>query len=138
MLLQLLKPLSVQYVEIFTNASLIIFNLSLGIHFANTKRIAEHKSAMTWTCTWSAAPGLVRLTFYLLKLTVGRDCRVEQMGFYSWGAAFMAVTFLIPVWCMLREVKTKLFLVNVCAIVFAISGSFLEARQTMLEGEWCW
>jgi len=134
--LQMHKEVSMRYIAIFLNAFMIIANLTIGVYYARAKQFACHKSAMAWTCAWTAAPGMVRIMAYLL-IWVSGGCNVETLGFFVWGAASIMFACVYPTAALLKEVKTKLFLGNVCGILLALFGDVAGDVRLILSGGWC-
>jgi hypothetical protein len=116
MVLEWHKPFNMSYVPIMVNAAMICVNLFAGIRFARNKRFAEHKSAMGWTCAWTAVPGLLRGMGYIFKFVSGAQSSVPLFAQSSLGAVVIILSLFCPVVVFFKEFKTALFLANLSAL----------------------
>jgi uncharacterized membrane protein YozB (DUF420 family) len=113
--LQCHKPFNMAYVPIMVNAAMICVNLFAGIRFARNKRFPEHKSAMAWTCAWTAVPGLMRGFGYICKFVSGAQNTLPFFPLCLFGISAMTLIAFCPNVVLVTEIKTALFLGNLSA-----------------------
>jgi hypothetical protein len=83
-------------VMIIGNTTCILTNMAIGILAARSKDIALHKQAMAWTCAWTAIPGGVRLSRYVLS-SIGEQSQyslTNVKGYIAGSTALMLLAML--------------------------------------------
>jgi hypothetical protein len=134
--LQCYKELSGNYIGIMTTAFLILVNLISGIRHARSKQYDLHKAAMAWTCAWTGAPGMTRVTAYFLMIVFGA-CKVETLCFLTWGVGAIIMASICPPAVILKELRTRMFMFNVFfVLLISIGDGFSSVAQIKARG-WC-
>jgi hypothetical protein len=134
--LQCHKELSGNYIAIMSNAFLIVVNLIAGIRYARSKQYNLHKSAMAWTCAWTGAPGMTRVTAYFLMIVFG-GCKIETLFFLTWGAGAIIMASICPPAVILKEVRTRMFMLNVFFVLLSMVGDALTSVSLIKVRGWC-
>jgi hypothetical protein len=134
--LQCHKELSGDYIAIMSNALLIVVNLIAGIRYARSKQYNLHKTAMAWTCAWTGAPGMTRVTAYFLMIVFG-GCKVETLCFLTWGAGAIIMASICPPAVLLKEVRTRMFMLNVFFVLLSMTGEALTSVSQIKTRGWC-
>jgi hypothetical protein len=134
--LQCHKELSGDYIAIMSNAALILINLVAGIRYARSKQYNLHKTAMAWTCAWTGAPGMTRVTAYFLMIVFG-GCKLETLCFLTWGAGAIIMASICPPAVLLKEVRTRMFMFNVFFVLLSMTGEALTSVSQIKNRGWC-
>jgi len=130
------KPFTVKNFSIWLECVMILGNLALGINYARKKQYAQHKWAMAWTCASVAIPGLVRMACYILMFLSG-GCDMEYLGGFNAGGVVLGMLCLFPSSILLKEVRTRLFLVNSVFLMLVIMNDVPWTMKLIHQGQWC-